>query len=227
MAKTKTTRSRAAAPRVPLTRERVLEEALRLVDEQGLQALTMRALGKRLGVEGMSLYYHVPGKRAVNEGLAELLWAELERSSEPDEDWRRSLRTLVDRVRQLAHEHPNAYPLMLVGRVSPAPGLRLFAAQLRVLQAAGFDEARAAAILRAVVGYALGYAAMELSSLSVTTAPTNGSEEADFEALLALTRALPADLPPDLAQVARVVCLTDLDQQFAFGLDALLTGLEG
>ncbi|MGH3040810.1 MAG: hypothetical protein ACRDNG_03560 [Gaiellaceae bacterium] len=78
-------------------------------------------------------------------------------------------------------------------------GLRLFAAQLRVLQAAGLDEARAAAILRAVVGYALGYAAMELSSLSIPPRPVSEDkgedEEADFDALLALARMLPADLP--------------------------------
>jgi AcrR family transcriptional regulator len=227
MASTKSTRRPAAgSARIPLRRERVLEEALRLVDEVGLQALTMRALGKRLGVEGMAIYNHVPGKRALYEGLSELLWAELEDTTEPDADWRRSLRTVAAQVRRLAHEHPNAYPLLLAGRVSPEPGLRLFAGQLRVLQAAGADETRAAAILRAVVGYALGYASMELSSLSVARSSVGGDEEAEFQALLALGRTLPADLPPDLARVARTVCLADLDGQFELGLDALLAGFD-
>ncbi len=52
-------------------------------------------------------------------------------------------------------------------------------------------------------------------------------ERTDFDAILALSRTLPVDLPPDLAEVARVVCLgADLDQQFEFGLQALLAGLE-
>jgi Tetracyclin repressor-like, C-terminal domain len=128
-------------------------------------------------------------------------------------------------VRRLAREHPNAFPLLLTGTVTPAPGLRLFAPQLDALQAAGYDETRAAEILRAVFSYAYGYATMELSSFCLDCGPAG--EAADFNTILALSRTLPADLPPDLAQVARVVCLaTDLDQQFEFGLEALLAGLE-
>lgn len=224
MATAKTTT--AEPRRTPLTRERILEEALRLVDEEGLQALTMRALGKRLGVDPMSVYNHVAGKAALRQGIGELLWAELERSTDRDEDWRASMRTFAAAVRRLAREHPNAYPLLLTGRkVTPAPGLRLFASQLDALQAAGYDESRAAEILRAVFGYAYGYATIELSSFCLDCGPSGGP--ADFDTILALSRTLPADLPADLAQTARVVCLaTDLDEQFEFGLDALLAGFE-
>jgi TetR/AcrR family tetracycline transcriptional repressor len=210
-----------------LTRDRVLKEALRVVDEEGLQALTMRALGKRLGVEAASLYNHVSGKPDLYEGISELLWAELEAAAEPDEDWQRSLRALADRTRRLAHEHPNAYPLLLAGAICPVPGLRLLAAQLRVLRDAGFDEDDAAGILRAVLGYALGSAAMEHSTLSVSRGNGSGDDEdAELGAVLALGRTLPPDLPPELARAARMVCLADLDRQFAYGLEALLSGLE-
>jgi Tetracyclin repressor-like, C-terminal domain len=129
-------------------------------------------------------------------------------------------------VRRLGREHPNAFPLLLTGnKVTPAPGLRLFASQLDALRAAGYDETRAAEILRAVFSYAYGYATMELSSLCLDCGPSG--ERADFDTILALSRTLPADLPPDLAQVARIVCLaTDLDQQFEFGLQALLAGFQ-
>ncbi len=210
--------------RRPLTRERVLEAALRLVDEEGLGALTMRALGTRLGVDPMSVYRHVPGKAALRDGIGELLWAELEGSTETDPDWRLSMRSLATAIRRLAREHPNAYPLLLAGKVSPVPGLRLHESHLEALQAAGYDETRAAEILRAVFGYAYGYAAMELSSFCLDCdSPTR---EGDFDTLLALSRTLPDDLPPNLARVARVVCLADLDQQFEFGLKALLAGFE-
>lgn len=210
--------------RRPLTRERVLEAALRLVDEEGLSALTMRALGTRLGVDPMSVYRHVPGKAALRDGIGELLWAELEGSTEADPDWRLSMRSLATAIRWLAREHPNAYPLLLAGKVSPVPGLRLHESHLEALQAAGYDETRAADILRAVFGYAFGYAMMELSSFCLDCDSSTG--EGDFDTLLALSRTLPDDLPPNLARVARVVCLADLGQQFEFGLEALLAGFD-
>jgi AcrR family transcriptional regulator len=220
-----TTTTAVKARRPGLTRARVLEEALRLVDEEGLQALTMRALGKRLGVDPMAVYNHVPAKSALREGIGELLWEELANASEPGTDWRRSMRAAASAIRRLARAHPNAFPLLLTGTVSPTPGLRLFAAQLAALEAAGYDESRAAEILRAVFAYAYGYATIELSSLCLDCASTGGP--AEFEAILALSRTLPADLPPELAQVARVVCLSgDVDEQFKVGLDALLAGFE-
>jgi len=222
-AATTTRRARSGRRRSPLTRDRVLEEALHLVDQGGLEALTMRALGERLSVEAMAIYNHVAGKEGLHEGISELLWAELERSVEPDPDWRQSMRSLAAGVRRLAADHPNAFPLLLATRISPAPGLRVFAAQLEVLRGAGLDEHRAADILRAVVGYACGHVMMELSSLSVGEASLDGS---GFEALLALARSLPPDLPPDLAEVARVVCVSDLKRQFDVGLEALLAGFD-
>ena len=225
-APTAETATRRRRPRPRLTRERVLTAALRLVDEEGLDALTMRALGARLGVEGMAVYNHVPGKRALHEGIAELLWAEFERSVEPDPDWKRSIRAFADGVRQLARRHPNAFPLLFATRVSPAPGLRAFRAQLETLRGAGLDEARAADILRAACGYASGYAMIELSSLSVSRATGDDGQGSDFDSLWALARSLPPDLPPDLAGVARTVCLCDTERQFEVGLDALLAGLD-
>jgi AcrR family transcriptional regulator len=204
----------------------VLTEALRLVDKEGIDALTTQALGARLDVEAMSLYNHVPSKQALHEGIGALLWAELEGSTEPQDDWRRSIRALADGLRRLAREHPNAYALLLTPRrVSPAPGLRAVRAQLETMRADGLGDSRAADILRAVVGYAIGYALLELSSLSVSRAGDAG-QDADLDSLWALARSLPPDLPPDLAHVARAVCLCDMDRQFEVGLDALLAGLD-
>ena len=57
----------------PLTRQRVLEAALHLIDQEGLEGFSMRKLGASLGVEAMSLYNHVESKRAVFDGVIELL----------------------------------------------------------------------------------------------------------------------------------------------------------
>ena len=62
-----------AAPRVPLTKERVLQAALALADEGGIKALSMRKLAQELGVEAMSLYNHVANKGEILDGIVELV----------------------------------------------------------------------------------------------------------------------------------------------------------
>jgi AcrR family transcriptional regulator len=57
-----------------LSRRRVLEEAVRFTDREGLEALTMRRLGSELGVEAMSLYNHIPNKSALLDGMVEVCW---------------------------------------------------------------------------------------------------------------------------------------------------------
>jgi AcrR family transcriptional regulator len=67
-----------APARVPLSRERVLEAALRLADEGGIESLTMRKLARELGVEAMSLYNHVANKDEIVDGIVDLVIAEFE-----------------------------------------------------------------------------------------------------------------------------------------------------
>ena len=70
-------------PRDTLSRERVLRAAIELADERGIDALTMRELGRKLGFEGASLYYHVTSKDDLLDGMTELVAAEIEVPSEP------------------------------------------------------------------------------------------------------------------------------------------------
>src|SRR5215207_4757016 len=72
------TRARTArTPRAPLTRERVLQSASDLADRDGIEALTMRALADSLGVEAMSIYYHLPNKSAILDGVIDLTFTEI------------------------------------------------------------------------------------------------------------------------------------------------------
>src|SRR5918911_1159397 len=102
-----------ASGRQPLSRRRVLEEAVRFVDREGLEALTMRKLGAELGVEAMSLYNHVPNKGALLDGMVEILLGELEIPPE-EEGWESRVREAYRAFRRLAHEHPNVFPLLVV-----------------------------------------------------------------------------------------------------------------
>src|SRR5918998_4367880 len=102
----------AVVKRRPLSRRRILETAVRYVDREGLEALSMRKLGSELGVEAMSLYNHVPNKSALLDGMVEVLLGELEVSSE-DEEWERRGRGGYPAFPRVAAEHPHLVFLLV------------------------------------------------------------------------------------------------------------------
>jgi TetR/AcrR family transcriptional regulator, tetracycline repressor protein len=151
--------ARTGSTRIPLTRERILAAALRIIDERGLDDLTMRALGAELGVEAMSIYRHVPGKGAVLDGVVELLLAELEADRPSQEEWQIHLADLARRFRAVSLAHPSAFPLL--GRRSLSAyvaGQTMTASALATMIAGGFTPDDAIAALRAVVRFTLGFA---------------------------------------------------------------------
>src|SRR6187402_3882828 len=87
---TSATGTKRARPRIPLTRELVLQTALRLADQGGLESLSMRKLGQELGVEAMAVYYHFANKDEVLDGIVDLVWAEIEVPVAGD-DWRSAM----------------------------------------------------------------------------------------------------------------------------------------
>ena len=109
---------RNAARRTPLTRERVLQTAVDLADSGGIDALTIRRLAEQLGVEPMSLYYHVPNKEAILDGIVDLVFAEVEGATGgfdvPDADaaWKAALRTRILAARGVMLRHPWAPGVM-------------------------------------------------------------------------------------------------------------------
>src|ERR671924_1614136 len=84
------------AQRTRLSRERVVEAALELVDAEGPDALTMRRLGRSLGVEAMSLYEYTSGKDELVVAVMERLLEELELPTEGHPDWKERIRGVVE-----------------------------------------------------------------------------------------------------------------------------------
>jgi TetR/AcrR family tetracycline transcriptional repressor len=201
-----------------LSRPRILEAALRLVDQDGLEALTMRRLADELKVDPMSTYNHVDGKEALLDGLAELLWNEIE-EPDPQEPWQGQLRAFAVSMRALAHAHPNAYGLLLGRGILPAPALERIGAALGALEQAGLSRERAAQLIRMLIAYAAGYAMLELSSAPAPCATP-------LELIVSLTRTLPKDAPAHLVEVAQSMVDCDMDLQFNLGLDLILSGLQ-
>ena len=199
--------------RQPLSRRRVLEEAVRFVDREGLEALTMRKLGAALGVEAMSLYNHVPNKNALLDGMVEVLLGELQVPAE-NHGWEERLREGYRAFRRLAHEHPNVFPLLVNRPPETMDGVWLVEEFLRTLGEAGFGKETALHAFRALSSYTFGYAMAEIRGFALepdgSRLGAHGLSPEEFPRLRALE--------PQLESV-------DHDAEFEFGLDLILSGL--
>lgn len=205
-----------------LSRERILDAALALVDRDGLDELSMRRLAAELDVEAMSLYRHVDNKDDLLAGLTDVVWSEIAGEAPPDPDWPGWLRSLGGAVRNAVLRHPNAVAVLVSGDVSPPSALLLFADQLDHVD--GVDRDRAVSALRTVAAFALGCVVSELSCFG--PGPTT-ADETDRQRLARISRALPQDTPDRLVDVALTVCGDcDTQRMFTEGLELIVRGCQ-
>lgn len=213
--------ARDRTPRIPLSRQRVLHAAVALADESGLEALTMRKLGEAVGVEAMSLYTHVANKEDLLDGMIDLVFGEIDLPSDED-DWKTAMRQRAISVRQVLARHRWAIGLM-ESRTSPGPAsLRHHDAVLGCLRRAGFSVALTAHAYSALDSYIYGFALQERSL------PFETPDETAQLAQSILSQAA-ADQYPHLAELTAEHVLRpgyDYADEFAFGLDLILDGLE-
>jgi len=204
----------AVVKRRPLSRRRILEAAVRFVDREGLEALSMRKLGSELGVEAMSLYNHVPNKGALLDGMVEVLLGELEVPPE-DEGWERRVREAYRAFRRLAHGHPNVFPLLITRPPETMDGVWLVEEFIRTLRGAGFDPETALYAFRALSSYTSGYAMAEIRGFAMEPAG----------ARLGTVSLSPDDFP-NIHELDAPLREVDHDAEFEFGLDLILAGLK-
>jgi len=196
-----------------------------LIDQQRLEAFTMRKLAQELGVDPMSIYRHFENKDALLDGVADMLWGEVELPGR-ETGWEALLRSIATSLRALAHAHPHAYALLCNNQIMPLAMLRLCDVTLEQLQRAGFEQKRALEILCTVSSYAIGYAMVELSTLLPEQPERVAEEMTDIERFTQVMRRLPRETPARLVEVACVLTDCDMDAQFTFGLDLMLTSLK-
>jgi AcrR family transcriptional regulator len=210
-----------AERRLPLTRERVLRAASDLADAGGIETLTMRKLGQRLGVEAMSLYNHIANKDDLLNGMVDLVFEEI--GLPPGgADWRSAMRQRANTARVVLARHPWAIGLM-ESRLNPGSAtLRHHDAVIGCLRDAGFSLALTAHAYSALDSYIYGFA------LQQKQLPFNSPEEAAEMAEVFLQH-FPVDTYPHLAELTLQHVMQpgyDYADEFAFGLDLLLDGLE-
>ena len=216
--------SRRRAPNRPrretLTRERVLHAALDLADERGIDALSMRELGRYLGVDAMSLYNHVDNKDDLLNGIVDLVVGEIDLP--PDEvDWSDAMRTRALCAQAAFTRHPWASQLMDSRTSSGPERLRYFDWVIGTLRRAGFSVDVALHAFSAIDSYVYGFARQQ--------ANVSGDEPSSPEAAQELLAEIPTDQFPHLTEVITHYIRHggyDPDTDFDFGLNLILDSLQ-
>jgi AcrR family transcriptional regulator len=202
-----------------LTRDAVLQAGVELADGGGLDALSMRHLGKALGVEAMSLYNHVVNKDDLLDGMVDLVVGEIALPAEGD-DWRTAMRQRAISTRRVLRAHPWAIGL-LESRANPGPGrLHYYDVVLASLRSAGFPVEMAMHAFATLDSFVYGFA------LQATSMRFQDAAQLDEVGAELLDRM--AGEYPHLAEATRRAMASgyEFEDEFTFGLDLFLDGLE-
>jgi AcrR family transcriptional regulator len=200
-------------PRQGLNRRKVLEAALRVVDEEGLEELTMRRLAQVLGVEAPSLYKHIAAKDDILDGIAGLVYEEI--------DFGNASGSFSDRVHSYANScrrallrHPNAVPIMATRPVTGKNTMALAETVIEQMHRLGFCTEMGRRILNVSYGFIVGHALAEVGAGH--RSPTETREtRLSFECVIS-------------ENVARTVAFdpVDHDAEFELGIDLIIAGIE-
>jgi AcrR family transcriptional regulator len=213
----------ATETRAPLSRERVLETAVTFADRHGLEALSMRKLADELSVAAMSLYYYVPNKVELIDGMIDIVFGEIEPPS-LDVDWKTAMRRRAVSTRDALNRHRWAVGQM-EGRSTHGPAnLRLHNDVLGCLRAAGFSLEMTVHAYSVQDAYIYGFALQETDMTPETPedfAAVAEQQMHDYAAVL-------ADYPHLVEVVGGHVAKAGYDyaSEFLFGLDLILDGLD-
>ncbi len=208
------------ATRKPLSRERVLQAAVALADEAGLEGFSMRSLAQELGVVPMALYKHVANKDELLDGMVDSVFGEIE-LPRADVDWRSAMRSRAISTREALGRHGWAIGMMESRRPGPA-NLCNHNAVMGCLRGAGFSFEMAIHAYSLQDAYIYGFALQEGDTGFET--PDSAGEAAQRRA--ATIGAL--EDYPHLAEIVTKLPQTGYDNavEFAWGLDLILDGLE-
>ncbi len=146
-------------PATALSLDRIVDEAIALVDSEGAEALTMRRLATQLGTSTMSTYHHVPDKQALIEAIAERVISDLEQPPD-DVPWPDAVRRMAASFRALTLAHPAVFQVLLSGQ-RPVALTRTAEGVVHRLEAAGFSPQDAVLTFRTLIRYLIGTTLLE------------------------------------------------------------------
>src|SRR3954453_13843345 len=206
--------------RLPLSRDRILRAALELADEHGIEELSMRKLGQRLGFEAMSLYNHVANKEDVLDGMLELVLAETEAPAS-EGAWDEAIRASALSVHAALRRHPWAAARLMTFAGALPLRLRYMDALLGRLREAGFSADTTYHAYHVLDAHIFGFSMWQPSP------PYDAAQVTDIVATF--ERIIPVDVYPYLHEHAGQHMTEGPHRErsaFDFGLDLILGGLK-
>jgi AcrR family transcriptional regulator len=223
------TRERKAAPaRETLSREQIVRTAMAILDAEGVSGLSMRKLGTRLAAGATSLYWYVDTKDDLIDLLIDEVWGEID---VPDPDlagWRNGTMLFAHSLRSAVLRHP-WLPEVMYTRPSIGPhAMSLGSRGLVLFGAAGFSDHDIDLAMSSVMSYVLGTVSAEVATREMVR-KSGQSEDTWVSEIMQQAEAVAGDYP-EMQKSVRRRTAKDLDfgltENFVFGLDALLDGLE-
>ncbi len=195
------------ARKLALDRALIAERALALIDRHGLAAFSIRKLGTALGCEAMAIYWHYRNKDAVLDAVVDRLIVPVAAELDEPTDFVSTLRRVAHAYREIASEHPHAFPLLATRRFASEASYQFLDALFGLARTAGVADRDAARLYRAVSSYVNGFALNQLAS--------KPDRRTTLDRQWPRVAAVNAQLERD-----------HLDELFAFGLELLLGALD-
>ncbi|MEM9473054.1 MAG: TetR/AcrR family transcriptional regulator C-terminal domain-containing protein [Pseudomonadota bacterium] len=196
-----------------LSRERIVQLALSLLDSAGTEGFSMRKLAAQLEVDPMAIYYHFANKSDLLHAVMQSMMEKCE-VPEPSGNWRTDIRNLCQGLRRMAKKHPGAFCIYeTYDQWLPAEH-RLHEAFHSTLLQAGFSRKSAVRAVRVLLIYAEAFAVDEISGW------LDPADQAE------LAESLQSGPYPTLSSLIKEIGTVDADSEFEFGLDVLISGLE-
>jgi len=198
----------------PLDRPRIVEAAMAIIDDEGLEALSMRRLGAALGVNPMAAYYHVPNKAALYDLVLDAVMATVDTTAID------RAAPIAERLKQAARAyraailaHPRAIPVLAARSLRTATALRPVEPFLAIMFEAGLTASEVLAGVDCVAQYILGVCVGYYHHLDGETGDEREFDELD-----------PAEFP-NVSRMLAEGTYAGAEAEFEFGLDAIVRGL--
>lgn len=206
-----------------LDRDRIVEAALAMMDDHGIEWLTMRRLADALGVSAPTLYWHLPDKDALHDACVDRALREIEIPVADHDDWRSGIRVFMVSMRSQLGRHPSATQLMT--RSHPAAVARIASGAISLMRASGLGWDDAFLYCRLMIWRVVGFAGMEhtLRTASELHRPETKRGRGASPTRFRLTVAWPDELPADARDASTLV---DLDLMFSTDVEMFIAGVE-
>jgi TetR/AcrR family transcriptional regulator, tetracycline repressor protein len=209
--------------RTRLTRGAVVDRALALADQSGLDALTIRKLATELGVTPMALYWHFRGKDELLEGLVERVWSEIDTTVDPAAPWTDQLRGLLTSLLAVLRAHPAATQLLAKSdKMHSDAALDAIEVTLEILRTAGFDPLDASAIARSALWTAL---TLVMSEPGIELIDEAERPELQRQKQVKLATLPPSKFPRLVECAIPMTACDDPEMHYQFGVEMFMAGV--